>query len=150
MARIPPQITSRAAQAGSPAAWRPVARCLASSARAKRRRSRYWPVVYESPGYDPLTDLVPITRLGVGPLLLAVHKGVPANSVMDLLSLARARPGELSFCTPGIGTPGHLVSGLLMHLTGIQATHVPYKSGAQAALDLVAGHMTWTIEGYTS
>ncbi|HJQ58903.1 MAG TPA: tripartite tricarboxylate transporter substrate binding protein [Vineibacter sp.] len=107
------------------------------------------PHIYPTPGYDPLTDLVPITRLGVGPQVLAVHRGVPANSVADLLSLVRAKPGELTFGSPGIGTPGHLASSLLLHLTGTRATHVPYKGGGQAVLDVVAGHVTWTIEGFT-
>ena len=107
------------------------------------------PHIYANPGYDPLTDLVPITRLGVGPQMLVVHKSVPANSVSELVSLAKARPGELTFNSPGIGTPGHLASSLLMHLTDIRATHVPYKSGGQAVIDLAAGHVTWTIEGFT-
>jgi tripartite-type tricarboxylate transporter receptor subunit TctC len=108
------------------------------------------PHIYTNPGYDPLTDLVPITRLGVGPLTLAVHKSVPANSVMELVALAKARPGELSFSSPGIGTPPHLASSLLMHLANLRATHVPYKSGGQAVIDLAAGHVTWSIEGLTT
>jgi len=107
------------------------------------------PHIYANPGYDPLTDLVPITRLGVGPQALAVHKSVPANSLAELVSLAKAKPGELTFNSPGVGTPGHLASSLLMHRTGIQATHVPYKGGGQAVVDLVAGHVTWSIEGLT-
>ena len=107
------------------------------------------PHLYASPGYDPLTDFVPITRVGVGPLVLAVHKAVPANSVAELIALARAKPGELTYVTPGIGTPGHLASSMLLHLTGTKATHVPYKGGGQAVVDLVAGHVTWTIDSLT-
>lgn len=107
------------------------------------------PHIYDNPGYDPLVDLAPITRLGVGPQALVVHKGVAANSVGELVELAKARPGELTFNSPGIGTPGHLASSLLMHMTGIRATHVPYKGGGQAVTDLAAGHVTWTIEGLT-
>jgi tripartite-type tricarboxylate transporter receptor subunit TctC len=107
------------------------------------------PHIYPNPGYDPLVDLVPITRLGVGPQALAVHKDVPAKSVKELVELAKARPGELTFNSPGVGTPGHLASSLLMHMTGIRATHVPYKGGGQAVTDLAAGHVTWTIEGLT-
>ena len=107
------------------------------------------PHLYANPGYDPLTDIAPITRLGVGPQALAVHKDVPAQSVMELLALARAKPGELTFVSPGVGTPGHLAASLLMHLTGIKATHVPYKGGGQAVQDLLAGHVTFTIEGLT-
>src|SRR5262245_3516858 len=107
------------------------------------------PHLYANPGYDPLTDIAPITRLGVGPQALAVHKDVPARSVQELLALARARPDELTFVSPGVGTPGHLASSLLMHLTGIRATHIPYKGGGQAVQDLSAGHVTFTIEGLT-
>jgi tripartite-type tricarboxylate transporter receptor subunit TctC len=107
------------------------------------------PHIYANPGYDPLTDIAPITRLGVGPQALAVHKDVPAQSVGELLSLAKAKPGELTFVSPGVGTPGHLAASLLMHLTGIRATHVPYKGGAQAVQDLLAGHVTFTIESLT-
>jgi tripartite-type tricarboxylate transporter receptor subunit TctC len=107
------------------------------------------PHLYPNPGYDPLTDLAPITRLGVGAQVLAVPKAVPASSLAELLALARAKPGELSFGSPGVGTPGHLASSMLLHLTGTRATHIPYKGGGQAVADLVAGHFTWTIEGYT-
>jgi tripartite-type tricarboxylate transporter receptor subunit TctC len=107
------------------------------------------PHLYANPGYDPLTDLALITRLGVGPQALAVHKDVPARSVEELLALARMRPGELTFVSPGVGTPGHLAASLLMHRTGIRATHVPYKGGGQAVQDLIAGHVTFTIEGLT-
>ncbi len=74
------------------------------------------PHIYPNPGYDPLVDIAPITRLGVGPQALAVHKGVPARSVEELVALARAKPGDLTFMPPGVGTPGHLASSLLMHL----------------------------------
>ena len=107
------------------------------------------PNLYANPGYDPLTDIAPITRLGVGPQALAVHKDVPARSVMELLSLAKAKSGELTFVSPGVGTPGHLAASLLMHLTGIQVTHIPYKDGGQTVQDLLAGHVTFTIEGPT-
>ena len=107
------------------------------------------PHLYANPGYNPLTDLAPVTRLGVGPQALAVHKDVPARSLEELLALARAKPGELTFVTPGVGTPGHLAACLLMHLTGIKATHIPYKGGGQAVQDLIAGHVTFTIEGLT-
>lgn len=107
------------------------------------------PHLYANAGYDPLTDIAPITRVGVGPQALAVHKDVPARSVAELLALARAKPGELTFVSPGVGTPGHLAASLLMHLTGIKATHIPYKGGGQAVQDLIAGHVTFTIEGLT-
>jgi tripartite-type tricarboxylate transporter receptor subunit TctC len=107
------------------------------------------PHLYASPGYDALNDFALITRLGVGPLVLAVHQDVPARSLAELLSLAKARPGELTFGSPGIGTPGHLATSLLLHLTRTRATHIPYKGGGQAVVDVVAGHVTWTMDSLT-
>jgi hypothetical protein len=97
------------------------------------------PHLYASPGYDPLTDLVPITRLGAGPQVLVVHRGVPAASVAELLSLAGAKPDELSFVSPGIGTPGHLASSMLLYLTETKAT----TSRTRAA-----GRRSWTWSPY--
>lgn len=105
------------------------------------------PHIYANAGYDPLTDLAPITRLGVGPQALSVPKDVPARSLEELLILARARPGELTYVSPGVGTPGHLAASLLMHRTGSKAIRVPYKGYGQAVQDLIAGHVTFTIEG---
>lgn len=105
------------------------------------------PHLYPHPGYDPLTDFAPITRLGVGPLLLTVNPDVPAHSVADLIHLAKTRPGELSYGSPGIGTPPHLASELFTRATGIQATHVPYKGGGALLADLLGGHLTWSMDG---
>jgi tripartite-type tricarboxylate transporter receptor subunit TctC len=104
------------------------------------------PHLYPRLGYDPLTDFAPITRLGIGPLLLAVHPSVPARSVGELVQIAKEHPGRLSYCSPGIGTPPHLAVELFKRTTGIEAVHVPYKGGGQAASDLVAGHVQFTIE----
>ena len=107
------------------------------------------PHLYSRLGYDPLTDFAPITYLGVGPLLLAVHPDVPANSVAALVQLAKAKPGGLSFGSPGIGTPPHLAGELFRRAAGIDSVHVPYKGGGQAVSDLVAGHISYSIEGLT-
>jgi len=106
------------------------------------------PHLYARPGYDPLADFEPVTRLGVGPLLLAVHPDLPAHSVAQLVQLAKERPGQLRFGTPGIGTPPHLATVLLLHTAGVTATHVPYKSGGEAVRDLIAGHLDFSIEGF--
>jgi tripartite-type tricarboxylate transporter receptor subunit TctC len=107
------------------------------------------PHLYHSLGYDPLTDFVPITQLGIGPLLLAVHPDVRAHSVLELTQLARTRPGQLTFGSPGIGTPPHLAGELFKAAAGVDVVHVPYKGGAQAASDLIAGHISYSIEGLT-
>ncbi len=107
------------------------------------------PHLYRRPGYDPLADFAPITYLGVGPLLLAVHPDVRANTVAELVQLAKAKPGRLSFGSPGVGTPPHLAGELFRLTTGIDTVHVPYKGGGQAVSDLVAGHISYSIEGLT-
>jgi tripartite-type tricarboxylate transporter receptor subunit TctC len=104
------------------------------------------PHLYSRPGYDPLTDFAPITRLGIGPLLLAVHPSLGAASVNELVQIAKDHPGLLSFSSPGVGTPPHLAVELFKRTTGIDVVHIPYKGGGQAALDLVAGHVQFAIE----
>jgi tripartite-type tricarboxylate transporter receptor subunit TctC len=107
------------------------------------------PFIYKSLPYDPFRDFAPITRLGIGPLVLVAHPGLPAASLAELIALARSRKTPLSFGTPGIGTPPHIATMLLMREGGIAATHVPYKAGGQAASDLIAGHVDFAIEGIT-
>jgi len=105
------------------------------------------PHLFAHPGYDALADFAPVTSLGVSPLLLAVNSDTPVKSVRQLVDLARASPGKLSFGSPGIGTPPHLAGELFKRATGIDVIHVPYKGGGQAASDLIAGHITFTIDG---
>ena len=107
------------------------------------------PHLYSRPGYDPLADFAPITYLGVGPLLLAVHPGVRATTVTELVQLAKAKPGQLNFGSPGIGTPPHLAGEMFKRTAGIDTVHVPYKGGGQAVSDLIAGHLSYSIEGLT-
>ena len=107
------------------------------------------PHLYSRPGYDPLADFAPITYLGVGPLLLAVHPDVRAGTVAELVQLAKARPGQMNFGSPGIGTPPHLAGELFKRTAGIDTVHVPYKGGGQAVSDLIAGHLSYSIEGLT-
>jgi tripartite-type tricarboxylate transporter receptor subunit TctC len=105
------------------------------------------PHMYQRIGYDPLKDFVPITRNGVGPLLLVVNPKVPANTIQELVQLAKAKPGQLSFSTPGIGTPPHIALELLKRMAEIDVINVPYAGGAQGMTDLVSGQITFTIEG---
>ncbi len=91
--------------------------------------------------YDPIKDFAPI-GLGVYvPFLLVVHPSVPAKNTQELIELAKAHPGEINFGSPGTGTPNHLGMELLKAMTGAQFTHVPYKGGGPATIDLVAGRI---------
>jgi len=96
-------------------------------------------------GYDPLTDFVPVSGLGISPQALVVHPSVPANNVKELIALARAKPGELNYGTFGIGSSGHLNIELLQSLTGTRYTAVHYKGAAPALTDLLGGHIQMMI-----
>jgi len=105
------------------------------------------PHLYPHTGYDPLADFAPITRVGVGPLLLTVNRDLPVKSVAELVQLAKARPGALTYGSPGVGTPPHLASELFKRAAGIQATHIPYKGGGDLLADLLGGRLTWSMDG---
>jgi tripartite-type tricarboxylate transporter receptor subunit TctC len=107
------------------------------------------PHLYNHLGYDPLVDFAPITHLGVGSMLLAVHPDVPAGTVAELLQLAKSKPGQLTFGSPGVGTPPHLAGELFKRMANIDTVHVPYKGGGQAVSDLIGGHINYSIEGLT-
>jgi len=105
------------------------------------------PHLYSHPGYDALADFVAITRVGIGPLVLAVQPALPARSVAELVALAKAKPGQLSFGSPGIGTPPHMAGELFKRMAAIDLTHVPYRGGGQAVSDLIGGQISMSIEG---
>ena len=91
--------------------------------------------------FDPLADLAPVTLLARIQFLLVVHPGVPANSVQELVALARAKPGELNFGSSGTGSPQFLGGTLLQQLSGTKMNHVPYKGAAPAVTDLLPGRI---------
>jgi len=91
--------------------------------------------------FDPLKDATHIALLGGPPAVFAVHPSLPARSVKEFVALARARPAELSYGSPGNGTMGQLVAERFKKLAGIQVTHVPYKGAAIAVVDVMAGHI---------
>lgn len=96
--------------------------------------------------YDPLRDLAPISLVGASPSMLAVHPSVPANSVSELIALAKAQPGKLSFSSAGIGTSVHLAGELFKSMAGIDILHVPYKGGTPSVQGLLGGEVSMTFE----
>lgn len=96
--------------------------------------------LYRNLSYDPLRDFAPVTQLGSTYNVLVSHPSLPVRSVRDLIALAKKMPG-IDFVSSGSGTSGHLAMELLKSLAGIQLTHIPYKSIAQAQADLVAGQV---------
>jgi tripartite-type tricarboxylate transporter receptor subunit TctC len=97
--------------------------------------------LYKKLPYDPTTDFVPLAGLAQVPFVLVVNPSLSVRSLAELIAYARARPGQLSFASVGPGVPHHLYAELLMSMTGIQMTHVPYKGSAPALSDVVAGHI---------
>jgi tripartite-type tricarboxylate transporter receptor subunit TctC len=96
--------------------------------------------------FNPGTDIAPVTLLAVTPLVLMVHPSVPATNLQELLAWLRAQSGRATYASQAVGSTGHLAMELFKSLTGVEATHVPYKgSAAQAATDLVAGRVAMSF-----
>jgi tripartite-type tricarboxylate transporter receptor subunit TctC len=101
--------------------------------------------------YDPLRDLQPVILIEKGPLFLMTNPASGINSVSDLIAKAKASPGTLGFASSGVGGAHHLSGEMLKMMAKIDLQHVPYKGGAPAAADLVAGHVPLMFEmGYSA
>ncbi|TMC67397.1 MAG: tripartite tricarboxylate transporter substrate binding protein, partial [Chloroflexi bacterium] len=96
---------------------------------------------YKSLPYDPVGDFAPIALCFTTPLYLVVHPSLPANSVAELIALAKSRPGKLTFASGGTGTTAHLAGELFKSLAGVDMRHVPYKSAGPAMMDVMAAHV---------
>ena len=99
------------------------------------------PSLYDKLPYDPLKDFSPITNMVNYPLLLVVHPSVPAKTTQDLINLAKAKPKQLYFASPGSGNSGHLAGELLNTMANVQTVHVPYKGQGPALSDLISGQV---------
>jgi tripartite-type tricarboxylate transporter receptor subunit TctC len=99
----------------------------------------YTPSLYPTLRYDPLADFAPISMLVMMPNFLVVNPALPAKSVKELIALAKAHPGKLTYASSGTGSGGHLVAELFKQRAGITMLHVPYKGTAPAVNDTVAG-----------
>jgi tripartite-type tricarboxylate transporter receptor subunit TctC len=102
------------------------------------------PSLLPNPTFDTVRDLAPIARVLVMPSLLVVNNDVPAQSVAELFALAKARPGQLSYASPGVGTPQHIAGELLKSLASVDIVHVPYRGVALA--DVIGGRVTMTLQ----
>ena len=103
------------------------------------------PALYKNAGYDPIKSFVPIAMVSSGALLLAVHPGLPARNVKELVEYAKANPGKLNYGS-GIGTPPHIAWGLFTLTTGTKVVYIPYKGAAPAISDLLSGTMHMIID----
>lgn len=96
--------------------------------------------------YDPFKDLTPITLGARGPLVLTVHTSVPANNVRELIDYIRARPRQLGYASFGTGTSSHIYGEAFARQAGLDVVHVPYKGGADAAKDFLAGRVQYYFD----
>src|SRR5436190_4195156 len=105
------------------------------------------PAVYAKLPYDPIRDFAPIGLIGTSPFLLIAHPAVKAQSAKELIALARSHPGELNYASFGNGSINHLGLELFNSLANIDAKHMPYRGGAPALADLIAGRVQYTFDG---
>ena len=91
--------------------------------------------------FDPVKDFTPITALGDSPVVIVAHPSLPVANFKELLEYARANPNKVAYGTSGIGSQHHLGGEQIALMTGTRMVHVPYKAGAQALVDLVAGQL---------
>jgi tripartite-type tricarboxylate transporter receptor subunit TctC len=99
------------------------------------------PAVIANPGYDPIKDFTGVSLTCKVPQVLVVTPTLPARSVKELVALAKARPGELSYGSSGNGSTGHFAAELFNQRSGLKLLHVPYKGNAQALTDIMAGQV---------
>ncbi|MEK7874862.1 MAG: tripartite tricarboxylate transporter substrate binding protein [Pseudomonadota bacterium] len=100
------------------------------------------PLLQRKLPYHVERDFAPISLVVVNPQVLVAYPGLAANTIVELIKLARARPGQINYASPGIGSPNHMGMELLKSMTGIDLVHVPYKGGAPASTDLIAGQVS--------
>jgi tripartite-type tricarboxylate transporter receptor subunit TctC len=104
------------------------------------------PSLYAKLPYDTLNDLVGVAMIASVPNVLTVHPSVPANTVQELIALAKTKPGGLTYASSGNATTSHMAAALLAQLAGVTMTHVPYKGAAPAVQDLVAGRIDLMLD----
>jgi tripartite-type tricarboxylate transporter receptor subunit TctC len=100
------------------------------------------PSLYKKLPYDTEKDFTPITLVATNPNILVAHPSLPANTIKELIALAKAKPGQINYASTSIGGGNHLSAELLKSMAGIDLFHIPYKGQAPAMNDLLAGHVT--------
>lgn len=106
------------------------------------------PAVYAKINYDPIKDFEPVIQFGTAPNVLVVHPDLPIKSVSDLIAYIKANPGKVNYGSSGNGTSNHLSGAMFVARNGLQATHIPYKGGAQAITDLLRGEIQFMFYHY--
>ncbi|WER47926.1 tripartite tricarboxylate transporter substrate binding protein [Cupriavidus sp. WKF15] len=106
--------------------------------------------LYSKMPYDMVKDFTPVVLVATTPNVLVVHPDVPAKNIAELIALAKAKPGGLTFGTPGVGTSLHVAGELFNSMAGVKIVHVPYKGRAMAIPDLLGGHITMMFDNLPS
>ena len=104
------------------------------------------PSLYSKLAYDPMKDFAPISVVALTFYVLSVNPSVPVKNIAELVKLAKARPGQLNFSSPGNGTPNHLSGEMFKTMAGIQMQHIPFKGSAQAIADVIGGQIPLNFE----
>ena len=108
------------------------------------------PHIYPKIPYDTFRDFAPVTLLATVENLLVVHPSVKANSVQELIALAKANPGKLTYSSPGVGSQAHVAGEMLSSMAGVRMLHVAYKGMAPAMNDLLGGQVNFMFLSMTS
>jgi tripartite-type tricarboxylate transporter receptor subunit TctC len=106
------------------------------------------PAVYPKINYDPVADFAPIIQFGTAPNVLVVNPSLPVQWVKELIEYIRARPGKVNYASSGNGTSNHLSGAMFASRNGLTATHIPYRGGAQAIIDLLRGEVQFMFYHY--
>jgi tripartite-type tricarboxylate transporter receptor subunit TctC len=106
--------------------------------------------VYEHLNYDPVKDFAPVMLIGSSPFMLLATPSFEAKSVKDLIAAAKANPGRINYASYGNGSINHLAGELFASLADINVTHVPYRGGGPAMVDLIAGRVQYEFDGTAS
>jgi tripartite-type tricarboxylate transporter receptor subunit TctC len=103
--------------------------------------------LYDKSSFNFIRDIVPVASLVHGPMIMEVNPSFPARTVPEFIAYAKANPGRINMASAGIGNATHMAGELLMMMTGIKLTHVPYRGGAPAVTDLVGGQVQLYFDG---
>jgi tripartite-type tricarboxylate transporter receptor subunit TctC len=101
--------------------------------------------LYPKIGFDSVKDFAPVVLVASQPNILVVNPSVPANSVKELIALARSKPGQLNYASPGAGTTGHLAADLFKTMAGVNMVVIPFKGGGPAVLAVISGECQFTF-----
>jgi tripartite-type tricarboxylate transporter receptor subunit TctC len=108
------------------------------------------PGLFTKVPFDVQKDFAPIVQFGQAPQVLVVHPSVPVKTVMELIALAKAKPGQLNFASPGTGTTGHLGLELFKMMAKVDMVHIPYKGAGPAVADLLGGQVSVAVVSVSS